>query len=80
MLSTKKTIQGIFAMFLGSTIVIFPVLFLVGSKDWIYSLITALVAGIIGTFVELYTKDGWDTLTLPSALMVILYVASIIVQ
>ena len=80
MLSTKKTIQGSFAMFLGSTIVIFLVLFLVGSKDWIYSLITALVAGIIGTFVELYTKDGWDTLTLPPALMVILYVASLIVS
>ena len=80
MLSTKKTIQGSFAMFLGSTIVIFLVLFLVGNKDWIYSLITALVAGIIGTFVELYTKDEWDTLTLPPALMVILYVASLIVS
>ncbi len=64
-------------MFIGSTIVIFLVLLFVGEKHWLYSLIVSLIAGVIGTFVELYTKDGWDTLTLPPVIMLITYLASL---
>lgn len=64
-------------MFIGSTLVIFLVLLLVGEKHWLYSLIVSLIAGVIGTFVELYTKDGWDTLTLPPVIMLITYLASL---
>jgi hypothetical protein len=65
-------------MFIGSTLVIFLVLLFVGEKQWLYSLIVSSIAGIVGTFVELYTKDGWDTLTLPPVIMVIIYLSSII--
>jgi hypothetical protein len=65
-------------MFIGSTLVIFLVLLFVGEKHWLYSLIVSLIAGVIGTFVELYTKDGWDTLTLPPVIMVIIYISSLI--
>ncbi len=64
-------------MFIGSTLVIFLVLLFVGEKHWLYSLIVSLIAGVIGTFVELYTKDGWDTLTLPPVIMLITYLASL---
>ncbi len=64
-------------MFIGSTLVIFLVLLFVGEKHWLYSLIVSSIAGIVGTFVELYTKDGWDTLTLPPTLMVVMYIASL---
>lgn len=64
-------------MFIGSTLVIFLVLLFVGEKQWLYSLIVSLIAGVIGTFVELYTKDGWDTLTLPPVIMLITYLASL---
>jgi dolichol kinase len=73
----KKTVEGSIAMFIGSTIVIFLVLLFVGEKHWLYSLIVFLIAGVIGTFVELYTKDGWDTLTLPPVIMLITYLASL---
>jgi dolichol kinase len=73
----KKTVEGSIAMFIGSTIVIFLVLLFVGEKHWLYSLIVSLIAGVIGTFVELYTKDGWDTLTLPPVIMLITYLASL---
>ena len=64
-------------MFIGSTLVIFLVLIFVGEKQWLYSLIVSSIAGVIGTFVELYTKDGWDTITLPPVIMVITYLASL---
>ncbi len=64
-------------MFIGSTLVIFLVLLFVGEKQWLYSLIVSSIAGVIGTFVELYTKDGWDTLTLPPVIMVIICIAKL---
>ena len=76
-MKNKKTVEGSIAMFIGSTIVIFLVLLFVGEKQCLYSLLVALVAGVIGTFVELYTKDGWDTLTLPPVIMLITYLASL---
>ena len=77
-MKNKKTVEGSIAMLIGSTLVIFLVLLFVGEKQWIYSLIVSSIAGVIGTFVELYTKDGWDTLTLPPVIMVIIYLSSII--
>ena len=76
-MKNKKTVEGSIAMLIGSTLVIFLVLLLVGEKHWLYSLIVSLIAGVIGTFVELYTKDGWDTLTLPPVIMLITYLASL---
>lgn len=78
LVKNKKTVEGSIAMFIGSTLVIFLVLLLVGQKHWLYSLIVSLISGIVGTFVELYTKDGWDTLTLPPVIMAIIYLSSII--
>jgi phytol kinase len=77
LVKNKKTVEGSIAMFIGSTLVIFLVLLFVGEKQWLYSLLVALIAGVIGTFVELYTKDGWDTLTLPPVIMLITYLASL---
>lgn len=77
LVKNKKTVEGSIAMFIGSTIVVFLVLLFVGEKQGLYSLLVALVAGVIGTFVELYTKDGWDTLTLPITLMIFIYAASL---
>lgn len=78
LVKNKKTVEGSIAMFIGSTLVIFLVLLFVGEKQWLYSLIVSSIAGVIGTFVELHTKDGWDTLTLPPVIMVIIYLSSII--
>lgn len=64
-------------MLIGCTLVIFLVLLFVGEKQWLYSLLVALVAGVISTFVELYTKDGLDTFTLPPVIMLITYFASL---
>ena len=76
-MKNKKTVEGSIAMFIGSTLVIFLVLLFVGEKQWLYSLIVSSIAGVIGTFVELYTKDGWDTLTLPITFMIFIYAASL---
>ncbi len=77
-MKNKKTVEGSIAMFIGSTLVIFLVLLFVGEKQWLYSLIVSSIAGIGGTFVELYTKDGWDTLTLPVVIMLFVFLVELI--
>lgn len=74
---SNKTIEGTIAMFLASTIVIFLVIFFVGKQQLFYSVIVSLIAGVVGTVVEFYSKKGLDTLTLPVSLMVILYVCQL---
>lgn len=72
LVKSTKTIEGSVAMFVSSTIVIFLVIYFMGNNPIWYSIIISLVAGIVATLTEMWTKEGWDTLSVPIAVMIIL--------
>lgn len=77
-INSRKTVEGSIAMVLGATITIFIVLYYVGHKPLTYSLIVSLVSGLVSTITEAYTKDGWDTFTIPPVVMIILLVMEVL--
>ncbi len=74
LVKSTKTIEGSVAMFIFSTIVIFLVIYFMGNNPIWYSILISLVAGIAATLTEMWTKEGWDTLSVPIAVMIILTV------
>lgn len=67
LLDGNKTIEGLLAMFVVSFISVMVVLILSGPKlRFGYVPVAAVTAGVTAV-VELYTKDGMDTLTCPVA-------------
>ncbi|MGI6735402.1 MAG: phosphatidate cytidylyltransferase [Bacilli bacterium] len=74
LVKSTKTIEGSVAMFVSSAIVIFLVIYFMGNNPIWYSIIISLVAGVVATLTEMWTKEGWDTLSVPIAVMIILTV------
>ena len=73
---STKTIEGSAAMFIASTITIFLVIYFIGSNTLWYSVIVSLVAGVVATLTEMWTREGWDTLSVPLVVMVILIITN----
>jgi phytol kinase len=69
----RKSVEGTFAMFTVSLISVFIVLLINANVVWYISLIIAALTAAVSSVVELYTRNGMDTITCPfSAAAVIL--------
>lgn len=69
----RKSVEGTFAMFTVSLISVFIVLLINANVAWYISLIIAVLTAVVSSVVELYTRNGMDTITCPfSAAAVIL--------
>ncbi len=72
---STKTIEGSAAMFIASTITIFLVIYFMGNNTLWYSVVISLIAGVVATLTEMWTREGCDTATVPIAIMVILFIS-----
>ncbi len=63
----KKTVEGTVTMFLVSFVTVLLILLLNANFAWYGYLITALLAAAVTATVELFTKNGDDTVTCPLA-------------
>lgn len=68
----RKSLEGTLAMFVVSFLSVLAVLLIQGSIEWYGCIPIALVTGAGCAVVELYTKNGMDTLTCPFAAAVIM--------
>lgn len=71
-LDGKKSYEGTLAMYIVSCISIFTILMLRGGLTIISCVIIALIVGAISAIVELYSKNGNDTVFCPLAAMIIM--------
>ena len=71
-LDGKKSYEGTLAMYLVSCISVFFILMLRGGMQMGVCIIIALIVGAISAIVELYSKNGNDTVFCPLAAMVTL--------
>ncbi|MGI6576243.1 MAG: diacylglycerol/polyprenol kinase family protein [bacterium] len=63
----RKSVEGTFAMFTVSLISVFIVLLINANVAWYISLIIAVLTAAVSSVVELYTRNGMDTITCPFA-------------
>lgn len=69
----KKSYEGTISMFVTSFLCVFIIMMLRGGLAWYECLIIAFFAGGVSAVTELYTSNGFDTVTCPiSAMLVIL--------
>ncbi len=69
---STKTIEGSAAMFIASTVTIFLVIYFMGNNKLWYSVIISLITGVAATLTEMWTIEGWDTLTITVTTTIIL--------
>jgi phytol kinase len=69
-----KSVEGSVAMALVAFVACAIVLFVKGETPWYISLIAAGAAAVVASIVELYTRNGADTITCPLAALVVLSV------
>lgn len=75
----RKSIAGTIAMFITSTICTFVSLFCFTTLSWYWILIIAIIIGVFSSLTELYTRKGFDTITVPSVACLILLLFSFII-
>jgi len=63
----RKTLEGTLAMFVVSFVSVLIVLFAYSSLKWYGYVPIAILTAAVTTIVELYTKNGMDTITCPFA-------------
>jgi len=63
----RKSVEGTFAMFTVSFISVLIVLLINANVAWYISLIIAALTTAVSSTVELYTRNGMDTITCPFA-------------
>ncbi len=67
-----KSVEGTVAMAVVAFLACLAVLLVKGATVWYISLIAAGAAAIVASVVELYTRNGADTITCPLAALVVL--------
>jgi len=68
----RKSVEGTLAMFIVSLISVLIVLLVHGSIPWYTSLTIAVLTAAVSTIVELFTRNGMDTITCPFAAAAVL--------
>ena len=68
----NKSIEGTAAMFTTSAVSVFTVLMIRGGMGIFECAVTAILAAAASAYVELCTKNGYDTFTCPAAAMAII--------
>ena len=72
MIEGTKTVEGTVAMGVTSCICTAVTLVLLSELAWYVILPVSLVIGVIAAFTELFTKRGWDTITVPVVSLAVL--------
>ncbi len=72
MIEGTKTVEGTVAMGVTSFICTAVTLALLSELAWYVILPVSLVIGVIAAFTELFTKKGWDTITVPMVSLAVL--------
>ena len=67
-----KSIAGCLAMLITSFICTFAVLLIFSQVGWYIILPISFLVGVVSMFVELFTKKGYDTITVPIAAGIVL--------
>lgn len=68
----KKSVEGSMAFWITSAVAVWIVLMVRGGIGEAGCFITAMAGAAVAMFVELCTKDGYDTFTCPAAAMVVI--------
>ena len=68
-----KSVEGSIGMAITAFVCLLPVLLFMSSLPWYVSVIFSLAIAPIASLTELFTKGGWDTVTVPSVVSIILY-------
>lgn len=72
MIEGTKSVEGSAAMAVTAFLICAAVLLIEGSSPWHISILTAAAAGVASSVVELYTRNGADTITVPLAALAVL--------
>ena len=67
-----KSMEGSAAMFLTSALAVLVVMLIRGGLSFGSCLVISLAAAVVSTLVELYTNNGFDTVTCPTAAMIVI--------
>lgn len=78
MIEGVKSVEGSVGMAITSFICLLPVLLFMSTLPWHISLILALVVAPIASITELFTKNGWDTVTVPIVSAILLCITLVI--
>ncbi len=71
-LTGEKSLEGTLAMFSASFLSVFSVLVIRGGMNVLICLAVAAVTAAVSAAIELYTKNGMDTITCPLASMAVI--------
>ena len=72
MADSHKSVEGSVAMFVTSTIAVYAVLVLRGGLEGFSCLVIAMAAALVCTLVEMCTNNGFDTVSCPTAAMLVI--------
>lgn len=68
----KKTLEGTIAMAVTAFVTVFLILILHGIVPWYGTLVTSILVAAAVAVVELFTHDGFDTVTCPLTALVVM--------
>lgn len=72
MIEGVKSVEGSIGMAITSFICVWPILLLMSHHPWYISLAFSFAIAPIASLTELFTKKGWDTITVPIASALVL--------
>lgn len=75
MIEGIKSVEGSVGMAITSFVCVLPILLLVSPHPWYVSLAFSVVIAPIASLTELFTKRGWDTITVPVVSALVLCVS-----
>jgi len=67
-----KTVEGTLAMGMTSFLCVTVTLVLMAGVLWWKAILIALVVAVVSALTELFTKKGWDTVTVPVMALIVL--------
>ena len=77
MIEGIKSVEGSVGMALTSFVCVLPILLLMSHHPWYISLAFSCAISLIASLTELFTKKGWDTITVPIVSALVLCISLI---
>lgn len=78
MIEGTKSVEGSVGMAITSFACLLPVLLFMSPLPWYISIVFSLIVAPIASLTELFTKGGWDTVTVPVASALILSITMLL--
>jgi dolichol kinase len=72
MIEGTKSVEGSVGMAITAFVCLLPVLLFMSALPWYVSVVFSLVIAPLASLTELFTKGGWDTVTVPVVVSLIL--------